>query len=66
MGDAMMMLGRGRCREGEAENNSGGKRNFCLAEHFCISPGCLGLAPIDPFADDESEREPVQAFLKEG
>ena len=35
MGDAMM-LGRGRCREGDAENNCGGKRNFCLAQHFCL------------------------------
>jgi hypothetical protein len=32
-----MMLGRGRCREGGDENNCGGKRNFCLAQHFCIS-----------------------------
>jgi hypothetical protein len=35
-GDAMM-LGRGRCREGGAQNNCGGKRNFYLAQHFCIS-----------------------------
>jgi hypothetical protein len=32
-----MMLGRGRCREGGAENNRSGKRNFCLAQHFRIS-----------------------------
>jgi len=30
MGDAMM-LGGGQCREGGAENNRSGKRNFCLA-----------------------------------
>jgi hypothetical protein len=32
-----VMLGRGRCRKGGAENNRGGKRDFCLAEHFGIS-----------------------------
>jgi hypothetical protein len=32
-----MMLGRGRCREGSAENNRSGKRNFCLVDHFRIS-----------------------------
>lgn len=36
-GDAMM-LGRGRCREGGAEDNRSGKRNFCLAEHFSYLP----------------------------
>ena len=36
MGDAMA-LGRGRCREYAAEHDCGGKRNFCLAQHFCIS-----------------------------
>jgi hypothetical protein len=37
MGDAML-LGRGRCREGVAEHDCGGKRNFYLAQHF-LSPG---------------------------
>lgn len=35
-GDAMM-LGGGRCREGGADNDRNGKRNFYLAEHFRIS-----------------------------
>ena len=35
IGDAMM-LGRGRCREGDAKNNCSRKRNFCLAEHFYL------------------------------
>jgi hypothetical protein len=37
MGDAMM-LGRDRCQEGSAENVHSGKRNFCLVQHFRISP----------------------------
>ena len=37
MGDAML-LGRGRCLEGVAEHDCGGKRNFYLARHF-LSPG---------------------------
>jgi len=41
MGDAMM-LGGGQCREGGAENNRSGKRNFCLAWHVHIS--CLSFA----------------------
>jgi hypothetical protein len=36
MGDAMM-LGRGRCCEGTAENNSSGKRNYRLTAHLRIS-----------------------------
>jgi hypothetical protein len=36
MGDAMM-LGRGRCCEGTAENNSSGKRNYHLTGHLRIS-----------------------------
>jgi hypothetical protein len=36
MGDAMKP-GRGRRRDSGAENDRGGKRDFCLAEHFRIS-----------------------------
>jgi hypothetical protein len=39
MADAMM-LGRGQGWEGVAENNCGGKRNFCRAQHV-LSPGWL-------------------------
>src|SRR5215470_3454848 len=45
MGDAMM-LGRGRCREGDAENHCGGKRNLGIAEHFRIS--WLSFAALAP------------------
>jgi hypothetical protein len=37
VGDAMLVLGRRHCGEGDAENNCS-KRNFYLAEHF-LSPG---------------------------
>jgi hypothetical protein len=36
MGDVMILVG-GRRREGCAENNCSGKRNFHLAEHSRIS-----------------------------
>ena len=31
-----MVLGRGQCREGGAENNGNGKHKRCLAEHFFL------------------------------
>jgi len=40
------MRGRGRCRDGGAENDCGGQRNCCPAQHFRISGlGCRGLSP---------------------
>ena len=40
------MHGRGRCRDGGAENDCGGERDCCPARHFRISGlSCRGLAP---------------------
>jgi hypothetical protein len=43
MGDAIMMLGRGRCGEDDAENNRGCKRNFCFAQLLCLLVELRGL-----------------------
>jgi hypothetical protein len=40
------MHGRGRCRDGGAENDCGGERDCCPARHFRLSGlSCRGLAP---------------------
>ena len=40
------MHGRGRCRDGGAENDCGGERDCCPARHFRISGlSCRGLTP---------------------
>jgi hypothetical protein len=40
------MPGRGRCRDGGAENDCGGERDCRPAQHFRISGlGCRGLSP---------------------
>jgi hypothetical protein len=40
------MHGRGRCRDGGAENDCGGERDCCPARHCRISGlSCRGLAP---------------------
>jgi hypothetical protein len=54
MGDAMMMLHRGRCRKGDAENNCSGKRNFYLAEHFYY----FEFSPIPSFTTNASAPSP--------
>src|SRR4029077_12097327 len=51
-----VMFGRSRCRDGGAEHNRRGKRNFCLTEHCCISYWCGGRCSeanrtIDGLAD---------------
>jgi hypothetical protein len=43
VGDAMLVLDRGQCREGGAENNCSGKRSyFYPAEHFLSPPRATG------------------------
>jgi hypothetical protein len=45
------MHGRGRCRDGGAENDCGGQRDCCPARHCRISGlSCRGLAPSGPTA----------------
>jgi hypothetical protein len=40
------MHGRGRCRDGGAENDCGGQRDCCPARHFGISGlSCRGVTP---------------------
>jgi len=40
------MHGRGRCRDGGAENDGGGQRDCCPARHCRVSGlSCRGLAP---------------------
>jgi hypothetical protein len=40
------MHGRGRCRDGGAENDCGGERDCCPARHFGISGlSCRGVTP---------------------
>jgi hypothetical protein len=40
------MHGRGRCRDGSAENDCGGQRDCCPARHFPISGlSCRGVTP---------------------
>ena len=41
MGSAMMLC-RCRCREDNAKNDGGGKRDFCLAQHIASRAGQLG------------------------
>jgi hypothetical protein len=53
------MHGRGRCRDGGAENDCGGQRDCCSARHFRISGlSCHGLAPQR--ADDRGPVVPWQ------
>jgi hypothetical protein len=51
MSDATM-LGRGQCRQGNAEDNCSQERNSCLAQHF-VSP--LSLALYSKWADRTGE-----------
>jgi hypothetical protein len=58
VGDAMLVLDRGQCREGGAENNCSGKRSyFYLAEHFYLHrrPPVIG----GPFCAIASEVPPA-------